>query len=143
MVQRTRPSKFSERRGDFASELRDALHRELRAAESLDLVSRITPGVRRLRTYEEPGALAIGCDCRVGAGHGGRVLEHNAHHADFGADFAARRVGGIFQTILMFTLLPGVTIRARRHENHCAGGWVAVVGIRAHASGANGRDSSL
>jgi hypothetical protein len=43
----------------------------------------------------KPGALANRCHCRMGIGIGGRLLGDDAQYPAFGADFAARPVGGL------------------------------------------------
>src|SRR6202790_3560515 len=100
LVQREQVSKLPERRGDATGELRDAVYQQLRPGKSLDLVARIAPGVRLIRTLEESGPLAVGCHRRLGARHSGRILEQHAPNAVFGSDPAARHVGRILQAIL-------------------------------------------
>src|SRR6185437_9253829 len=57
----------------------------LRQGGSLDLGAGNPTGVRRDRADEESGALAVGCDRRLGVGHRNRVLDHAVEDAAHGS----------------------------------------------------------
>ncbi len=65
------------------------------ASKSLGVVSGNSAAVRRIRTREESGPLAVGCHRGLGIGYCGRLLEHDASHTDFRRDSTARLVRGI------------------------------------------------
>src|ERR1700722_2603743 len=100
MVQRTLLRELSQRRGDLAGKLRHAVHCKLRARLSLGVGTGGAARLRRAGTAEEPGALANRRDRWMDIGIRGRLLGDDAHYPAFGADIAARPVGGLLQAVL-------------------------------------------